>query len=405
MTSIYTVKMPDIGEGVVEGEVVSWLKQVGDELKQDEPVVIVMTDKATVELPSPYPGKLAKQHYKVGEVAVKDQPLYDIALEKPVEEQAVVEAPQDQLDDKIQDKPSMQARELLVKEDLQQGKALASPAVRKLAKEMHIDLSGLHGSGKDGRILREDLHASSENAAKGDALHLLDDEETPLVGIHNLMAKKMALSKKMIPHFSFFDRADAELLLDFYKKMKKKAEEKNIRLTIMPFFIKALSKCLIEHPLANSSLDESKNSIIVHKQHNIGIAMSTSLGLIVPVIKSVQDKNLFDVIYAYDELKQKARQNQLSSKDMQQATITITNFGALGNSGVFATPIINYPEAAILGLAHIHLEPSVWNGQIQSRSVLNCSWSFDHRIIDGDEASKISYGFKKLIENPAMLLD
>lgn len=390
MNDTHTVLMPDIGEGVVEGEVVSWLKQVGDHLNQDEPVVVVMTDKATVELPSPYPGKLTKQYIKVGEIAVKDKPLYDIALENPlnVKPSVKVSGPLKKIEE---DEPAAKV--------IHQEKALAAPVVRKLAKEMGMNLSSIQGSGPEGHITREDLQKGKTPSLQQ------DDEEVPLVGIRNLMAKKMVVSKKNIPHFSFFDRVDATRLMDFYTKMKKDAEERNIKLTLMPFFIKALSRCLIEHPLANSSLDEEKNSILLHKRQNIGIAMSTSFGLIVPVLKNVQQMSLFEVIFAYDQLKEKAKKNQLSSQEMQDGTITLTNFGALGDSGVFATPIINYPESAILGVAHIHNEPAVFHNEVSIRGILNCSWSFDHRIIDGDEATKISYAFKKFIENPALLLD
>lgn len=390
MSDTYTVHMPDIGEGVVEGEVVSWLKQVGDHLNQDEPVVVVMTDKATVELPSPYPGKLAKQYIKVGEIAVKDKPLYDIALENPLNVKAA---------EKSSETPKKTKVDAPLAKVLHGEKALAAPVVRKLAKEMGINLDSIQGSGPEGRVTREDLQKGKTSSLQQ------DDEEVPLVGIRNLMAKKMALSKKNIPHFSFFDRVDASRLMDFYSKMKNDAEERHIKLTLMPFFIKALSKCLIEHPLANSSLDAEKNSIILHKRQNIGIAMSTSFGLIVPVLKNVQQMSLFEVIFTYDQLKEKAKKNQLSSQEMQDGTITLTNFGALGDSGVFATPIINFPESAILGVAHIRNEPAIFHDEVKVRSILNCSWSFDHRIIDGDEATKISYTFKKFIENPAQLLD
>lgn len=426
MGQIYTVHMPDIGEGVVEGEVISWLKQVGEDLKQDEPVVVVMTDKATVELPSPQPGKLAKQYYKVGEIAVKDHPLYDIALDKQIDvkEKSLSEKTSKSNDlsksqDIALDKPTAVKDRLLSDnetstskvlskppENKTRFKTLASPVVRKLAKEMDLDINGIQGTGVDGRVTVEDLQTNAgKEVSEAEMSHLQEDEEIPLVGIHKLMAKKMALSKKNIPHFSFFDRADATRLLDFYQKLKLKAVEKNIKLTLMPFFIKALSQCIKEHPLLNSALDEAKNTIVAHKQQNIGIAMTTSLGLIVPVLKNVHKLSLYDVIFAYDELKKKAKLNQLSSQDMQEGTITITNFGALGDSGVFATPIINYPEAAILGVAHIHSEAIAINDEVKVRSILNCSWSFDHRIIDGDEASKISFSFRKLIENPSSLLN
>lgn len=348
----YSFLMPDIGEGVVEGEVVSWLKKVGDPVKKDEPVLVLMTDKATVELPTPHAGILEKIYYKPGEIAKKGLPLFDIAttLEKPQ----------------------------------------ASPAVRKQAKDLGIPLSTVQGSGPEGRILQKDLQQESE--------------DTPLTGIRRLMAKKMEESHAHIPPFSYFEPADATRLVQLKEKMQPEALKENLKLTFMPYFIKALSLTLAKHPLANSTLDEEKLSIKEHPSHHIGIAMKTPLGLIVPVIKDVDKMTLVDIIKAYDALKQKAVNNQLLPSDMKGATITITNFGALSQGADYATPIINYPEVAILGLAHIHKEPVVRSDALAIAEILHCSWSFDHRVIDGDAASAISLTFVKLIENPASLL-
>jgi len=415
---IYTVNMPDIGEGVVEGEIITWLKQVGEAVAQDEPVVVLMTDKATVELPAPYPGKLAKQYYKVGETAIKDKPLYDIELERVVPQKKEASyppsaPPSPPLKAEIQKKP--EEKSVL-------GKVLASPPVRKLARDLGLDINLIKGSGPSGRVTREDIsrfHAHISEApqepraeAKSAALiasattlqPLPGDRETPIIGIKRLMAQKMVESKSIIPHFSYLDQADATRLVAFRDKIKKEAEAKGIKLTFMPFFIKALSLCLKKHPLANSSVDLHKNTLVLHRVHNIGIAMSTPLGLIVPVLKNIQDATLFDTIYAYEAMKKKAKEGKLLPGDMKEATVTITNFGALAGGGVFATPIINYPEVAILGVARIQKQPVVINEETVIRSILNCSWSFDHRVIDGEEAAKISSDFIDLIENPAKLM-
>lgn len=361
MSKIITVKMPDIGEGVVEGEIIAWLKQAGDPIAQDEPVVVVMTDKATVELPAPAPGHLAKQYYRVGEIAVKDHPLYDIQTE---------------------------------------AKVLAAPPARKLAQELGLDLQAISGTGKEGQVTREDVAAFHAAAAKTP-----EKQEKPLIGIQQLMAQKVAESKKIIPDFSFFDQADASRLVLLKEKMGQDAEQQGIHLTYLPFFIKALSLCIKKFPVLNSSVDTQRNSVIIHQPHNIGIAMATDLGLVVAVLKDVQEKKLTEIIQAYAVLKQKGKERKLSPSDMKGSTITITNFGALTGRAVFATPIINYPETAILGLAKIHKSPVVVNDQIVIRPVLNCSWSFDHRVIDGYLAAEISSALVHLIENPALLLD
>lgn len=397
MENLFTFKMPDIGEGVVEGEVIEWLKNVGDFVQKDEPVVVVMTDKATVELPTPHAGKLLKQYYKAGEMAIKDKPLYDIALESSEVVEKKAEAPK-QKTEVSQPKPSITHSE----------KTLAAPPVRKIAKELNIDLELVKGTGPEGLVTKEDLSAYSQTAKskppKTALAKLPGDEEKPIQGIKNLMAEKMAESKAIIPHFSYFDEADATHLGVLREKLKDEALEKQINLTFMPFFIKALSLTLRKHPLANSSVDMSRNALIQHKSHNIGIAMATPLGLIVPVLKNVHEMGLFDIVYAYEELKEKAKNQKLLPSDMKEATITITNFGALSESALFATPIINYPETAILGLSRIQKRPIVIQDAITIRSMLNCSWSFDHRVIDGDEASKISSEFVNLIQNPASLI-
>lgn len=390
---ILTVKMPDIGEGVVEGEVVEWLKKVGDPIKQDEPIVIVMTDKATVELPAPKPGFLAKQYYAVGQIAIRDKPLYDIETDE------MEKAPQ------TKETPSVSKAENITPKKIptQTGKALAIPPIRKLAKEMGIDIQTIQGTGKEGRITIDDLK-KQVGSLSFPVVEREDDEIVPLVGIRHLMAKKMKESKQVIPHFSYFEQVDATRLIQLRENFKKEAEKEGIHLTYIPFIIRALSLTLKKYPTVNSSLDPSSTKLALHKHHHVGIAMSTSLGLIVPVLKEVQNLSLFDLIRAYHELKQKAMANKLSPSDMKDGTISISNFGVLGNGGLWATPIINYPEAAILALAKIKKQPLVRNNTLVVRDVLNLSWSFDHRIIDGDLAAHFSHHFTDLLQNPAALL-
>lgn len=399
MSRIFTVTLPDIGEGVVEGEVTSWLKNVGDALAQDEPVVEVMTDKATVELPAPYPGILAKQYYQPGQIAAVGKPLYDITTEDiqasptkdqqvPIEKEAAITPPSVSQPKKPSRSPQ---------------KALATPPVRKIARELGVDLASVAGSGKDGRITVEDLRASTGTAPNPAPLTMLEgDEVKPLIGVRNLTAKKVTESKRNIPHFCFCDKADVTLLIKFREKIKEEAKEHGIKLTFVPMFVRALSLTLQKFPHVNASVDTAQNALILHKPHNIGIAMKTQHGLIVPVMKNVQDLSFHEIIRQYVSLKEKAFHNLLKREDMTGSTITLSNFGTEG--GLWATPVINYPEAAILATAKIHPEAVVRGGDIVIRTILNCSWSFDHRIIDGDMAAAFSNHFIKLLENPAQLL-
>lgn len=358
MGHLFTVTLPDIGEGVVEGEVVEWLKKEGDHLLQDEPVVVVMTDKATVELPAPHPGILSRQYHQPGQIAIKDQPLYDIETE------------------------------------IETARALATPHTRKKAKEMGVNINQVSPSRKDGRVIPEDF---IHNQVKSS-----DDEVIPLVGVRGLMAKKMAESKQTIPHFSYFEKVNAERLLKFRDSAKAQGIEEGMQVTYMPFFIKALSLTMAQYPELNSSLNQK--TLLIHKQHNIGVAMSTKHGLIVPVLKNIQEMSLEQVIRSFDLFKQKAVDNQFTPSEMKGATITISNYGVFGSGGLWATPIINPPETAILAVNKIQKQPIVREDRLDVGDILNLSWSFDHRVIDGDMASHISHTFARLIENPAQLL-
>lgn len=404
MSKIFTVTMPDIGEGVVEGEVIEWLKNEGDSIDQDEHVVVVMTDKATVELPAPYPGKMGKQYYQATQIAIKGKPLYDIILPEgqvahKSHHAAHPIAPPCQNGKKTA-MPTRQEMPESTSHDV-----LAIPQVRHMAKKLSIDLSQVRGTGKDGRITLEDLQNYQSPKKGGTPLtRLPGDELVPMAGIRNLMAKRMTESKSNIPHFSYFEQVEATRLVKMRQNFKAEAAKENINITYMPFLIRALSLALKQFPLFNSTVDLQANQIIVHKLHHIGIAMSTPLGLIVPVLKNVQEMNLPDLIRAYEQLKWRAANGKLLSSDMKDSTITISNFGVLGGGGLWATPIINYPEAAILAVARIQKQPMIKNGEVSVRDMLNLSWSFDHRIIDGDMAATFSNYYANLILNPAPLL-
>lgn len=401
MAKIVTVNLPDIGEGVVEGEVIEWLKQPGEAVSQDEPVVIVMTDKATVELPAPCPGKISKHYFRVGETAIRDKPLYDI--ETSGEGSAKPKAEVKQVVEPSKPKKKEEVPKVAVKS---QGHAQAAPPVRKLAKELNVDLQNVVGTGTEGHVTKEDVvkfHGGQKHVDTP-VSSLPGDEVAPLIGIRNLMAKRMAESKRIIPHFSYFEQVDATRLVQLRQKFKEEAAKQGVTVTFMPFIIRALSLGLKQYPTVNSSLDLPDNALIIHQQHNIGLAITTKQGLIVPVLKNVQAMNLQEIIVAYEELKQRALSAKLHPSDMKDATITISNFGVLEGGGLWATPVINYPEAAILALARIQKQPLVRNGELVVRDTLNMSWSFDHRIIDGDLAAAFSHHVSTLLQNPAPLV-
>lgn len=398
---IYTFCLPDIGEGVIEGEVVEWLKNVGDLVVQDEPVVIVMTDKATVELPAPYPGKIQKQYYQPGQIAIKDKPLYDILVD---EAQSI---PNEKKETPVEIQKKTAKNEEIKQQSsttsLQESHVKAIPKVRHEAKQWNIDIDRLKGTGPDGRITEEDLHhALAEKKTVINTKEMEGDEEQQLIGIRGLMAKKM--DETHIPQFSYFEQADAMHLIQLRQNMQEKASQEGIHLSFMPFLIRALSLTIKQFPQLNASLNMEQNKVLLHKQHNIGIAIASPQGLIVPVLKGVEGMSLAELIRAYEAMKTKANSGKLISSDMKDRTITISNFGVLGGEGTWATPMITDPEVAILAVAKMRKTPVVKGEQVAIREILPLSWSFDHRLIDGELAAKISSYYCFLIKDPASLL-
>jgi len=417
MSKIFTVNLPDIGEGVVEGEVIEWLKQPNDPLEQDEPVVVVMTDKATVELPAPYPGKLLKQYFKVGEIALRDKPLYDIEVaagSKLTPHKEPTKEPSCTAEKPLKSKPvapiCAQAK-AQPQTNISSHRPLASPATRKLAQEMGLDLNQITPTGREGEVTKEDLKSYAKQGSGAQSTSTPQplpafpgDQEKPLVGIRLLMAKKMAEAKREIPHFSYFEQVDVTRLVQLRERFKPEAAKEGISVTFMPFLIKALSRAICQYPEANSAIDMVHHKLLIHQEQHVGIAMSTPYGLIVPVLKNVEKQSLNDLIRSYHQLKTQAVEGKLHSSDMKGSTITISNFGVLDGKGLWATPIINYPEVAILAVARIQKEPVVKNGDIVIRDMLNLSWSFDHRVIDGEFAARFSHCFASHLHNPATLL-
>lgn len=419
MAEIFTVTLPDIGEGVIEGEVIEWLKEVGDAVDQDEPVVVVMTDKATVELPAPAPGMISKHYFRPGEISIKDKPLYDIEVAAgaslPAKAPAVAEESPPQ---RSKERPATRTRpQATPSGQTAEGKALATPGTRRLAQELGIDINEVTATGPHGRVTADNLRdflapqgankSSSQRAAPiigaSTPIHRFDsDERIPVIGVRNYIAEKMVEASYLIPSFSYFETLDAGKLFQLRSNSKAEAAKHGVKLTFTPYFVRALSLCISKHPEMNASFDLDNKEIVIHKRQNIGIAMKTHRGVIVPVLKDVQEMSFHELIRAFEELKERALNNKLSNADMQEATLTLSNFGTEG--GVWATPIINYPEVVILGLARIQETPAVYRGELAIRKTLNCSWCADHRVLDGHMIAEISNTFASLIQNPARLL-
>jgi len=390
---IFEFKLPDIGEGVVEGEIVQWKVKTGDYVKEDEPLVEIMTDKATVEIPSPKEGKVVEvigkegEKVKVGSVLVR---IETISEEVPMKEKS-------------------KEGEKEIK------RVLATPAIRKLARELNIDLNEIQGSGEDGRILHEDLLRFKEKispTAKSVEYETLSKEKTkeaepfeeyiPLIGIRKKIAEKMSLSKNKIPDYGYVDEVDMTEIIELRDKILPIAEEKKIKFTFLPIIIKALIKALKKYPIINSVLDEENGRIIIKKYYNIGIATATEKGLIVPVIKNADKKSMLELAKEIEELADLARTGRIKLEDLQGGTFSITNIGSIG--GLFAFPIINYPETAIMGINKIKKRAVVRDDKIEIRDMMYISFSFDHRVIDGAIGAEFAQYLIRNLENPDLFI-
>ncbi len=392
----YEFKLPDIGEGLTEGEVVKWHVQEGQSVKENEPLCNVLTDKAEVEIPSPKTGKIAKLMAKPGEKVQVHAPLVIFELEGNVSggvqthSVATSASAAVKTSVAVADKPS----EAMVS---------ATPAVRKLAKDLGVDIAAVKGTGPGGRVTEVDVRGFAGGASKSAlAPSASSDIKIPFTGIRRKIADKMSESWKKIPHVAHMEEADLTALVQLREDMKKEAEQRTIKLTYLPFIIKALVKTFPEFPMFNATLNEAESVIIEKRSYNIGIAVSADQGLVVPVIKGAGNMDVWGLAAEIERLAEKARANRLELSEMQGGTFTITNIGPLG--GLFATPIINFPEVAILGVMKIQDRPMVREGKIEIRKMANFILSFDHRITDGAQAAMFMNTFVKHLENPRTLV-
>ncbi len=437
----FVFSFPDVGEGIEEGRIVEWLVAEGQEVTVDQPLVKVETDKAVVELPSPRAGTVLKLHHGAGaEIRVGD-PLVTIgeageALAgdaegvaaggevfveaSPSAKGATAPAPED-----LPAPVAMNAPATPADSPAAPRRPLATPRTRALARELGVDLSVLRGTGPAGRITDEDVRRAAAAAdapagpepprvapAAAPASAPLSrsapgagggEERVPLTHLRKVIARSMAESKRTAAHVTHVDEADVTELLSLHGTMKEPiAQRSGVRLTLLPLFIKALVAALEDHPAFNAQVDEEAGEMVFRGYHNIGIAVDTPEGLIVPVVREAGSKSLVELAAEIAELAERARRRELSLQELQGATCTITNIGPLG--GVFATPIIPLPQLAIVGLHTIKERPVVYRGEIAIRKMMYLSVSFDHRWIDGAQAARFMTDLVRLVETPGLLM-
>ncbi|MEM0449606.1 MAG: dihydrolipoamide acetyltransferase family protein [Methanomassiliicoccales archaeon] len=409
-------KFPDLGEGVTEGEIKRWLIKEGDEVKQDQSIAEVETDKAVVEMPSPVTGKVLRLYHKEGETVKVGEILATIAT--PGEEMAIsspITAPSNEADRKpsVSVVGELPEEEIIVSSkslgEVTPSNILATPAVRKLAKDLGVEISKIKGTGPSGRITEEDVRQASQTTitarprkiAKFDLYGYIDRETVK--GIRKTTAKKMMESTLKTAMVTMMDDADVTDLVAMRERLKSIAlEQKKVKLTYMPFIVKATVMALKNNPYLNSSLDEDSGEIILKKYYNIGVAVATDEGLMVPVIKAADQKEIMEIAAEIEDLAKKAMERKIDLGDLKGGTFTITNYGTLG--GTYGNPIINYPEAAILGIGRIREMPWAHDGEIKLRKIMPLSLTWDHRIMDGAHAAKFMGEFRRYLENPELIL-
>jgi pyruvate dehydrogenase E2 component (dihydrolipoamide acetyltransferase) len=397
-------RFPDVGEGITEGEVVRWLVKEGDEVAVDQTLAEIETDKAVVEMPSPYAGTVLKLHFKEKDLIKVGQPLVTIGEKGEIPAGA---APSPQA------RPAAPAPGLLgatpgaTAAQGRPGEVLATPKVRALAREAGVDLGAVRGTGPGGRVTEDDVRAFApaekkpaiKVKAKYDLYGTL--ERVPLHGIRRATAKKMRESLDHAAHVTHCDEADAGPLEALRQAMKPEIEASGAKLTYLPFIVKALVEALKLHPSFNATLDEAENEIVLKKYYNIGIAVDVPDGLIVPVVKFADQKSVADLAAEIQALAKRARERTLDLADLKGGTFSITNVGVIG--GDFATPIINYPEVAILATMKIADRARVVDGAVAVRKILPLCLAFDHRVVDGAAAARFTKDLIRFLEAPQSL--
>lgn len=416
--------LPDIGEGIVECEIVKWHVAEGDAIEEDQPVVEVMTDKAVVEIPAKHAGTVHKLYYQQGDIARVHEPLFALATEggdgtASASDSNAVAAPAS--------KPENTGNQTAPGNDKWPdgayeppiaipGKVLASPAVRRIAREKSLDLTDVKGSGKKGRILKKDVLDISSGSVVSKAQNQQTQPSSTetgsapgttrtekVRGVQAAMARQMTASVQTIPHFTVSDELRMDALIALRKELKPIFAEKGVKLSFMPFFVKALSLALREFPNINSQLNDDGSEQTFFEDHNIGFAVDSKVGLLVPNIKRVQDLSLLDIAEQMQDVIEKARDGKLGGDYLKGGTISISNIGAIG--GMTATPVINKPEAAIVALGKTQSLPRFSeSGDVEAHNIMMVNWSGDHRIIDGATMVRFNNLWCDYLHSPTKML-
>jgi pyruvate dehydrogenase E2 component (dihydrolipoamide acetyltransferase) len=416
---IYEFKLPDIGEGVVEGEVVRWLVNEGDVVREDQPLVEVMTDKATVEIPAPRAGRIAKRMYAEGEICPVGRVLITIETEDAALPRQEVAGAQGAT---AGEAAGARAPATVTSADPTESHVatvLATPATRKLARELDVDIRQVRATGSAGRITSDDVrqhraagteipvHATADQpgnrpqALAPGTRPEAGDIRLPFRGVRKKIAERLVHSKHTAAHFTYVEEIDCTDLVRVRDEVNRRLVPRRVKLSYLPFIIKATVGALRKFPQLNATLDEAASEIVQRSAHHIGLATATDSGLVVPVLRDAGGKSLIELAAQIDRLADATRAGKATREDLSGSTFTITSLGMLG--GLLATPIINFPEVAILGVHKIAKRPAAVGDQIALRDMMNLSISVDHRVVDGYDAARFVAEIKTALEHPDLL--
>jgi 2-oxoisovalerate dehydrogenase E2 component (dihydrolipoyl transacylase) len=411
--------LPDIGEGIVECEVIEWKVREGDLIEEDQIVVDVSTDKAIVEIPSMYNGRITKLHHATGDIAQVHSPLFAIEVESTTENdiKSDLENPETRKIETQTEPLAIEAQSAKTQQAApDSSKVLTTPVVRKMAREHQLDLGTIPGTGKQGRVLKEDVlgflaqDKVAGTAPSGSVGNLAtpagvvaEDHVEIIRGVGKIMAQRMTESVASIPHFTFVDELDVTELMQLRRNLNEQHGNDKLKITLMPLFIKALSLALKAFPIINSRANSEFTELTYLASHNIGMAVDGANGLLVPNIKAVEQRSILDIATQVMNLTAAARSGKINPADLKGGSITISNIGAIG--GTVATPIINKPEVAIVALGKIQRLPRFdQQDNVVPRNIMTVSWSGDHRVIDGGTIARFNNCWKGYLEQPATML-
>lgn len=403
---VYEFKFPDIGEGVHEGEILQWFVDVDEHVEKEQDLLEVHTEKVTTKISSPVAGKIGSIEREEGEIVKVGDVLVRIETKESRDEVAEMEEEKDEA--------MFQQREPIKKTETKEEKKkkettkriLAPPAIRRRAREEDVDLHNVEGTGPGGRITKKDFEQYLEQQKAQPPIAVSEQEEhVPLRGTRRNIAENMQKSKRKAAHYTYVDEVDMSALDTLREKAKPIAEKKGVKLTYLPLIVKSLVPALKQYPYLNSSLNEDKEEIVVKHYYNIGIAVDTPEGLLVPVVKHVNEKSVWEVAKEIETLAKQARNGELSLEDVQGGTFSVTNIGPIG--GLMGTPVIRWPEVAVLGLNRAKYRPVAvekkGTHELAIRKMMYLSLSVDHRVVDGAIAARFTNVVKRYIENPELL--